>query len=171
MENNRKNNTPRTSENKISVDELLRRRKARNEGNKEIVRKNIQNRNKQIADRHETNIENNLLGEAQIDLQMRLLDAEDRAILRFNDEYESRTAKIIEANDAKADELALSINSAVDVEYQLLEETEYSALPPRQNRFSNILFGEAEEIKSLPPQETEPKTSNTPNKYQVKLPD
>jgi len=145
MANNSNNNS-----HKISVDELLRRRRARNEGNKEIVRNNVQNRNQEIADRHGADIENLLLGEAQIDLQTRLLDAEDMALVRFNDNYASLTAKVIEANDTKADEQAGLLNSAVDVEYQLLEETQYKELPYKAERFSNILFGEVEGIKSLP---------------------
>jgi hypothetical protein len=165
---NKGNKTIMSNENKISVDELLKRKRERNESNNKVVRNNIQNRNKQIAERYKADTKNILLGEAQIDLQNRLLDAEDRAICNFNDNYETLTANILEELDAKADMKANEITSAIDVEYQLLEEVRYEKLPalaPRQNRFSNMFLLESkdntEEIKSL-----KGSTSSTDNEFQ-----
>jgi hypothetical protein len=139
------------NENKISVDELLRRKRERNEATEKIVRNNFQSRNQAIKKRQEAIEENLLLGEAQIELQSDLLDAKYNALVNFNDKYIAMTDKVIKAMDAETEARALEINSAVEVEYQLIEEIDTPILPP-VNRFSNILFGSIEdtEIKSLP---------------------
>lgn len=143
----------KSQENKISVDELLRRKRERNAKNREVVSNNYQKRNEAIAKRYGQNTEELLLGEAQIDLQMRLLDAEDRAITRFNDNYTAMTNKVIADNDAKADLEAERISNTIDVEYQTLEEVKDAdiALPARRTRFTNTLMGTSEEQNlSLP---------------------
>jgi hypothetical protein len=151
------NNSNKENTNNINVDELLRKKRERNEGNKRIVLNNVQKRNQAIADRHKQNTEELLIGEAQIDLQTRLLDAEDKALVSFNDKYAAMTAKVIESNDAKADLEANRINSAVDVEYTLLEEVNEisNLLPARRSRFTNMLEGnpgslETKQLKELP---------------------
>ena len=119
--------------NNINIDELLKRKRERNEKNKQINRNNFQARNEAIAQRHEQNTGELLHGEAQIDLQNRLLDAENRAIEDFNVNYTAMTDRVIEAYDAKADEQAELINSAEDVTYMVIEEvTEVKSLPPRR---------------------------------------
>lgn len=158
-------NSDNSKENKINVDELLRRKRERNNANREVVRSNVQARNEAIAKRHEQNTEELLLGEAQIDLQMRLLDAEDIALCRFNDNYIAMTAKVIADNDAKADLEAERIGTAIDVEYQTLEEVKDAdlALPARRSRFTNTLLGSnEEETLKLPSSEAQ-----TPNRFDV----
>ena len=151
----------------ISVDELLRRKRERNEKNKQIHRNNFQARNEAIAQRHEQNTGELLSGEAQIDLQNRLLDAENRAIENHNAGYIEMTNRVIEAYDAKADRQAELINSAEDVEYMVLEEvTEVKSLPPRRTRFTNTLFASEATDLALPSSE-EKKLPVSKNPYDV----
>ena len=142
------------SNNKISVDELLRRKKERNEKKGEVNRINFKNRNKQIAIRHKENTKDNLLGEAQIDLQNQLLDAEYEAVSEVEAEYNLMTNQVLASLDAEADEKANLIGSAedtvFDVDYQVVEAL--PELPPRKSRFGNRLLGGSP--KSLPITET-----------------
>lgn len=103
--------------NKISVDESLRRKQERNEASKGNTRTNYKMRNKQIAIRHGQNTEDNLLGEAQIDLQHRLLEQEKRAIARFNNNYVALTDSVIASLDAQADEEAAQIESIEEIKW------------------------------------------------------
>ena len=155
-------NSNKENNNKINVDIMLKRKRERNEKNKATSRKNFQARNQAIADRVYENKMDNLLGEAQIDLQMRALDADNRAYEDFNAEYEQMTAQVIEGYDAKADAEAELINSAEDVEYMVIEEVkEVKSLPPRRKRFTNTLFAsETEEVKQLPSVKEESKKAN-----------
>ena len=160
-------NNNKSKENKINVDELLRRKRERNNVNKEVVSKNFQARNEAIAKRHEQNTEELLLGEAQIDLQMRLLDAEDIALCRFNDNYMEMTARVIADNDAKADLEATRINTAIDVEYQTLEQVNNEiALPPRKSRFTNTLLGSSSDDETLKLPSTK-EVSQKPNRFDI----
>ena len=162
----------KNQENKINVDELLKRKRERNAKNKQIVSNNYRARNEAIARRHEANTEELLLGEAQIDLQNRLLDAEDRAAIRFNDNYNAMTARVIESNDAKADLEAERINSAIDVEFQILEEVKEveDLLPSRRSRFSNTLLGSSEEEETFYLQSSSEELSKS-NRFKDNLPE
>lgn len=155
----------------ISVDELLRRKRERNEKNKQIHRNNFQARNEAIAQRHEQNTGELLSGEAQIDLQNRLLDAENRAIENHNAGYIEMTNRVIEAYDAKADRQAELINSAEDVTYMVIEEAstpaeQVKSLPPRRTRFTNTLFASEATDLALPSSE-EKKLPVSKNPYDV----
>ena len=138
---------------RISIDELLRRKKQRNEKKGEVNRTNFKNRNKQIAIRHKENTKDNLLGEAQIDLQNQLLDAEYKAVNEVEAEYNLMTNQVLASLDTEADEKANLISSAedivFDVEYKVVEAL--PELPPRKSRFGNrLLSGEsASNTKSL----------------------
>ena len=137
---------------RISIDELLRRKKQRNEKKGEVNRTNFKNRNKQIAIRHKENTKDNLLGEAQIDLQNQLLDAEYEAVSEVEAEYNLMTNQVLASLDTEADEKANLISSAedivFDVDYKVVEQAQ---LPPRKSRFGNrLLSGEsASNTKSL----------------------
>jgi len=154
--------------NKISVDELLRRKQERNEASKGNTRTNYQTRNKQIAIRHGQNTEDNLLGEAQIDLQHRLLEEEEKAIARFNNNYVALTDSVIASLDAQADEEAAQIESADDLVFETTVEVlpigEVKQLPPRKSRFGNRLPG-GTETKSL--EASEDRSSEKKNMFDV----
>lgn len=142
----------------INVDEMLNRKRARNEQAKLITKANIKKRNEQIANQHKTNIEDNLLGEASIDLENQLLEAEYEGTKSFNNNYIESTNRVINRINAQADMEAQVINSAedeaLDVEFQIIEELPY--LAPRQSRFSAgflLASSETEEVVNplLPP--------------------
>lgn len=147
--------------NKINIDEMLRRKKERNSTSKKNLRTNVQNINSQIAERHKQNEDELLLGKAQIDLQNKLLDAEYRAVESFNDKYMALASQVIEDYDAQADARAEELNSAVDVQYQVIEEVKEAesvanSLPPRRSRFTNTLFAsDTEELNVLPSSQVE----------------
>ena len=130
---------------RISIDELLKRKKERNEKKDEANRINFKNRNKQIAIRHKENTKDNLLGEAQIDLQNQLLDAEYEAVNEVEAEYNLMTNQVLASLDTEADEKANLIGSAedvaFDVDYKVVEVL--PELPPRKSRFGNRLLGKS----------------------------
>lgn len=152
----------------ISIDELLKRKKERNEKKGEANRTNFKNRNKQIAIRHKENTKDNLLGEAQIDLQNQLLDAEYEAVSEVETEYNLMTNQVLASLDTEADEKASLIGSAEDVVF----DVDYKVvgalpeLPLRKSRFGNRLLACDSNTKSLGPSQTN-KSSEKKNMFDV----
>ena len=156
---------------RISVDELLKRKKERNEKKDEANRINFKNRNKQIAIRHKENTKDNLLGEAQIDLQKQLLDAEYEAVSEVEAEYNLMTNQVLASLDTEADEKAGLISSAedvvFDVDYKVVEAL--PELPPRKSRFGNrLLGGNPKSLLSLSEKETKVIEGKSDNPYASK---
>ena len=156
---------------KININELLERKRKRNATNKTNTGTNRKALHKQIKFRHKENIKDNLFGEAQIELQNDLLDAENEAIEEFNTEYNQMLAGVIDNIDAQADAEAVLIESADDVVYEasvkVIEPTNVlGTLPPRKSRFSadRTLF--ASDTKALPSSQTN-NTSEKKNMFDV----
>ncbi len=163
---------------RINLDERIAKKQARVGNANDKFRNNFRASNKQIAVSSGEAIEDRLLYEASKDLEEQLLDEQYDAVVRANNRYAAMVNNAVAQLEAEEDNAARLLMEVEDDVIEADFEEIKLALPERKSRFGNLgnssrfLSASSEDIKSLPSSNT-PKGNRpeTPNKYQVELPE
>ena len=123
------------SKTKISVDELLKRKRQRNQQANIKNRNTFRNTNEQLANRHKENRKEALRWEAAHDLEQKLLDKEFEAEVEFNAEYKTIANQALARVNNLADEEANLLMQANDEVFDVEFEDITLELPERKSRF------------------------------------
>lgn len=168
--------------NRINLDERIAKKKARANNANDKFRNNFKASNKQIAVNSGEAIEDRLLYEASKDLEEQLSEQEYEAVLRANNRYAAMVNNAVGVLEAEEDEnvrLLMEVeDDVIDADFEEIKIGNIP-LPPlseRKSRFGNSRFlNGSGETKSLPsreyPNTPEGNRPETPNKYQVELPE
>ena len=162
---------------RINLDERIAKKQARVGNANDKFRNNFRASNKQIAVSSGEAIEDRLLYEASKDLEEQLLDEQYDAVVRANNRYAAMVNNAVAQLEAEEDNAARLLMEVEDDVIEADFEEIKLALPERKSRFGNLVnssrfLNSGSETKSLPSSNT-PKGNSpeTPNKYQVELPE